>query len=356
MTESDESLSRADIGLLFIAAVVTIPGITIITHGLFGEFGLTVTDITVSTLLTTALVVLYFRQTQMLESQRDLLTQEMNREARQQHTETLRERIREWHGRPESQPIDELTRSLETKLPSVGYSSFNSAPKGGVDTGGPDERPFTVVPHELEGDRYLEDLLDNHAKDLKAQKRYIEYLHRKFEERYAAFDEAFDEAIVKEREKYTLEPNEFFSRWVFNYLVATQRGKYDAFDEARDKALSSVTDSPSEIYGEESGYKIHATEGSSSHAVYAAFLKPDSLNGNLNLSSEIHEDGKETIEEVLAEVETERPYENIGKAASILEDAEDAIRELKHLLVEYDGRPIFTGDCKYLDEAKISPE
>lgn len=53
--------------------------------------------------LTAGLVYLYSRQTSIQEDQQDLLRRELNREVRQGHTETLRKRIRAWHG-----DIDEI--------------------------------------------------------------------------------------------------------------------------------------------------------------------------------------------------------------------------------------------------------
>lgn len=46
-----------------------------------GTVGLTGLNVVASGILTAALVILYFQQTDILDSQRELLTQELNREA-----------------------------------------------------------------------------------------------------------------------------------------------------------------------------------------------------------------------------------------------------------------------------------
>jgi membrane associated rhomboid family serine protease len=77
--------------LLLVAAVVI--GLAVGVYEEFGSVGLTGLSVVVSGILTAALVVLYFHQTSILDAQRELLTQELQREARQQHTETLRTRV-----------------------------------------------------------------------------------------------------------------------------------------------------------------------------------------------------------------------------------------------------------------------
>jgi hypothetical protein len=354
MTENNKRLSRSDIGLLFIAAVVLIPGLAALMHGLLGDFGLTLTDLTVSALLTTALVILYSRQTQMLESQRDLLTQEMNREARQQHTETLRERIRLWHGEPETTATVDPSRSSDTNLPSVGYSSFNSAPTGGVDTIGSDEDEFKVIPYHLTDDRYLHDLLDNHATDLDEQKAEIEELQQKFQSLRKEFKHEFDAAIVEKKDDYSLEPSEYFNQWIFEHLVAEKRGKYENYDGMRERVIGRLREGSTTKHPEEPRIWILANLGDRNRAVYSAVGRSADWDPNMDKKSDIGNETQRIVAEVFDTIESEAPYETIEEAASVLDDGEDAIKELRQLLVEYDGRPIFTGDCKYLKEARLS--
>jgi hypothetical protein len=354
MAENNKRLSRSDIGLLFIAAVVFIPGITAVMHGLLGDLGLTLTDITVSALLTTALVILYSRQTQMLESQRDLLTQEMNREARQQHTETLRERIRLWHGKPATTNTPDQSKSSDTNLPSVGYSSFNSAPTGGVDTNGSDEGEFRVIPYHLTDDRYLRDLLDNHATDLDEKKAEIKELQQKFQSLRKEFREGFDDAIVEKKEGYTIEPAEYFSHWIFEQLVAEKRGKYEDYDDMRERVIGRLREGRITKHPEEPRIWILVNLGDRNQAVYSAVGRSADWDPNIDKKSDIGNETERIVAEVFDAIESEAPYETIEEAASVLDKGEDAIGELKQLLVEYDGRPIFTGDCKYLKEARLS--
>lgn len=70
------------IPLHFLDAVVLVLFLGAAVHQYFGSPGLMVLNLTVSALLTAALVLFYFRRIIILESQRDLLTHELNQETR----------------------------------------------------------------------------------------------------------------------------------------------------------------------------------------------------------------------------------------------------------------------------------
>lgn len=353
MAEIKPESSRATWGLYLLIALIAVPLVGFTMYSLLGDFGLTLTEITVSALLTTSLVILYSKQTQTLESQRDLLTQELNREARQQHTETLRERVRVWHGAPEKTATDDTFRSTSTNLPSVGYSSFKSAPTGGVDRIGSDDDDFKVVPYQLDGDRYLQDLLNNHAKELDDKKEQIEKLHEKFESARDSFKSEFDAAITQQKEEYALEPAEYFTQWLFEHLVGIRRGKHADFDEMRAHVITQIADDTIGSDMDNNRLWIMAKIGKDSRAVYKVVGQSENWDGEKDRRHELQNEGKQVVESVINEVESEFPYETVEEAASVLDEGEEAIDELRQLLVEYDGRPIFTGDCQYLEEARL---
>ena len=58
---------------------------------------------------------------------------------------------------------------------------------------------------------------------------------------------------------------------------------------------------------------------------------------------------------MLNEIESDRPFDEIQSAAKLLDEGQEAIEDLRHTLVEYDGRLVYSGDCKYLREAEIRP-
>lgn len=63
---------------------------------------------------------------------------------------------------------------------------------------------FRVVPEALEDDRYLQDILENHAHDLRELKEDIEQQYEEFDSAREAFYEAYSGGPTVETEEYTL--------------------------------------------------------------------------------------------------------------------------------------------------------
>ncbi|WP_137287717.1 hypothetical protein [Halorussus salinisoli] len=315
---------------------------------------LTAIDIAISAILSAALVALYFKQTRILESQRELLTQELNREARQQHTETLRERVRLWHGNPDRETGETPIDGPDMNLPGVAGASFKTAPVGSYAVTPLDEEEFEIIPSQLQGDRYLQDLLNNHAPDLREAKEEIERLHHRFVSLREEFREEYDESEIVEKEEYKLEPADFFSRWVFEQIVLLGRDRYDGLEDLQDVAISRLEKGDSGVHSDEPLIWIRVDRGGgSSFAIYSASIDDYNREELNELRSSAEEDTKELVEQALTKIDKEHPYSLAYEAAEVLDDAKEAIEELERILMEYEGRPIYTGDCKYLDEAKI---
>ena len=94
--------------------------------------------------------------------------------------------------------------------------------------------------------------------------------------------------------------------------------------------------------------------GRTSFAVYGATWEEDIDREDIRSQQEtVEAEAAELIEEVLDRVEQQRPYEPVVEAAETLDAAAEAVDRLEKLLVEYHGRPIYPGDCHYLDETQI---
>lgn len=215
----------------------------------FGGAGLTILNLAVSGVLSAALVILYFRQSSILESQKDLITQELNREARQQHTETLRERVIEWHGDPGLEGTDIPFGDSDFNFPTIARASFRSAPTGMSAALNGDE-PFQVIPDQLQGDRYLADLLENHAPDLRETAEEIERLHDEFTTLQEEFREKYDDGVVERKSGYTIEPDEFLSKWIFQLVVMEERDRLGGFDDIRDRAMHMFEEGRTSVHDE----------------------------------------------------------------------------------------------------------
>lgn len=320
----------------------------------FGSAGLTILDVIISAILTAALVILYFRQTSILKSQRNLLNQELNREARQQHTETLRKRVRIWHGNPDQEVAEDLFEGPDSNTPTVQASSFEAAPFNGYTLAFAEDEPFRVIPSRLQGDRYLQDLLANHAPDLRETKEEIQQLHARFDSLREEFLAGYDSAPVYEMEEYTLEPDEYFNHWLFRLLVRYERGILEDVSELRERAHTELERGGPSLQVEDSRIWIRVDiGGGSKFAIYGADFGTAGQETLQEYRMPVMEEVEERLDDILDRVEHGMPYKSTVEAAEALDEGDAAIERLEQLLVEYDGRPIYPGDCKYLEEARI---
>jgi hypothetical protein len=351
--------------LLLVAGLVTVLSSGV--YLFYDSTGLTALNIAVSAVLSAALVLLYFKQTRILESQKDLLTQELNREARQQHTETLRERVRAWHGEPDRENAEVTFEGSELNIPSIAGASFISAPTGTFAAMRQEDKPFQVIPDQLQGDRYIDDLLNNHAPDIQSTKREIEDLHDEFEELRQEFMSEHT-GVTREREEYTITPTDYLSHWIFQLVVLEERGFLEDLNDLRDRAWSEFERGGTSLNKEASRIWIQIEKGGGNNiAVYSAIfdeidgdelVEPSAFFDNTDKEEQdfrevIKEDAKDAVEIVLEKIAREHPYELAHEAAEVLDEAEEAVAELEQILIEYEGRPIYPGDCKYLEEARI---
>jgi len=357
MIQTDEKRDQLKL-ILYLTGVASL--LILVGSGVYiylNESWIIVVELAVSGVLTAALVILYFRQTAILDSQKNLLTQELNREARQQHTETLRKRVRIWHGNPDKQTSQNPLEGPENNLPAISQSAFQSAPTGFHVLKFEDEIDFQVVPHQLQGDRYLEDLLENHAPDLKDAKSEIEQLYDEFKTLRNEFGESYDGGEVIEKEHYVLTPADYLANWVFNYLVRLRRGYISSIGEVKGRAISDLESAETTVYPDDSRVWVQSSVGGHRYrAIYAADM--DSADGGAlqDIRGEAKEAVKPVIQQIFERVDEEYPYTLANEAADVLDGAEEATRELERILIEYEGRPIYPGDCKYLREARIESD
>lgn len=340
--------------VIFVLVAVVLVGVAIGVYQAIGSGGLTGLNVVVSGILTTGLVLLYAQQTSILDAQRELLTQELNREARQQHTETLRKRVEIWHGNPELEQSDDVFDESDLNLPQVYGASFESAPRESYVAFSEDE-PFHVIPTQLRGDRYLEDLLNNHAPELRETTEEIVQLQEEFVQLRSTFVEEFDEAPTQDMEAYVLEPQDRLGQWLFELLVLLERGRLEDFDELREQAWANFERGDDGRHREESKLFIRAELGNRvSTPVYVATWQDEAdqeaIQGELEI---VQEEVVDIVEGVLDRVETNRPYGLTEEGAERLDAAAKEVNELENRLVEYHGRPIYPGDCEYLEETQI---
>lgn len=299
-----------------------------------------------SVLLTGGLVYLYWQQ-------QNLLKRELNRDVRHRHTETLRKRIRAWHG-----DIDELGVSDdagffsdETNLPKVlGASVEPAAPL--IDVVGRDTG-FRVVPEAIEDDRYLRDLLENHASELRELKEEIEQLYQDYESAEREFRSDFSDGPEIETDGYLLKPTAYFDEWVFEKAVILNRDHLDTDKETlRAIAEDSMDESSARSDPAAVSYTADA-RGSARVYTYEAQLKSGELDDLEGYGDEIEGEVLEIYHDAIDDLGSDGVYRHAVEAAQILDEMAEKIEELKAKLVEYEGHPLYMGDCPYLDEATL---
>lgn len=246
-----------------------------------------------------------------------LLHRQNNRERRSYHTDTLRERVREWY----------------EHLPEMHLTEVESAEPTYV-LGESDE--FRVAPQRLEDDNYFQDLLENHAVELRQHKTRIEELHGQFAALKEDFVQEFDDTGPIESAPLDLEATSRYPDWVFDralILERTERTNEDLYKMA-EQALERNTSADNE----ETQYPSNA---GNSYSIIVTRPRDDSV-----------EDDKEIVANALKEaidrVDEYEDYEIAAEAASILNEIESEIEALEKKLVEYEGMATYPGDCKYI--------
>lgn len=347
----------------------SILGIGILSWTLIGDVGVTILNVTISGLLTASLALLYSQQADILRSQRDLQTDELNREVRMQHTETLRERVREWHGAPD-QTVDNWTiEGPDLNIPSVGATDIRSAPNR--EPAFPSGEVFTVVPHTIKNDRYLEDLLENHAPELASKKQEIKELHAKFREHRGRFVVDFEESHLDSEQldspvsinhelhgskRFTMYPKQQLGEVVFEVLVMLRRGIFEEMNEAIDYVSKNIDEGKlTKVANREAFVKAYSEEDIKRPIFRLQCQNPPLIHPS-ECEHQISDEVSEVVIDILMQVNSPQPPESVIEAAELLDDTREAVKELERILIEYEGRPVYTGDCKYLEEAKIQPK
>lgn len=304
-------------------------------------------------ILTTGLVYLYKRQTNIQENQQELLKSELNREVRRGHTEILRERIRYWHGDLEEVGSSgaEPWISDDTRLPSVRGADVEPAPPSINQAIG--ESEFRVIPEDIEDDRFLKDLLENHADDLQNLKTNIEQQYEEFDRKRVNFQENCPPGEVIETDEFVLEPMSAYTRWLFERAVLLNRENSRKDKEKMKRIVESRL--PDSVSGNsENGSKFYSPKGlDGGKSTYQAIPKSGNIEDLDEYDAEIEEALIRIHNEAIENIGSDGHYEYAVEAAQILDEMAKSIQELKGKLVEYEGQPIFLGDCEYLEEVTI---
>ena len=333
---------------LVVASILLFAGIA---WTLGGRSGMEFAGVVTSGILTAALVALYYNQTTLLEDQINLRAQEINREVRMSHTETLRQRIHAWLGADEIpqtfDSVEDLIRDSGERLPKVTATDVEPAEAFVHSFDDPDE--FRVVPINLERDRYFSDLLQNHAPELQERRKEINQLYSEFAEHRERFKTYFQGVSLNE-DGLRAKPDVYLRDCIFEGIVKIERGRSDSWEDELESIMNGFNEGGNISPQED---EIMFMQGiRERRSLYRAIPEDQSVH---DISDETAQGlAKAALRETVDRINTdEDPYRDVVKAAVILDTLEQELRELRAGLIEYAGRPVFPGDCKYLDEATL---
>lgn len=328
------------------------------------ERWLTALNVGVSAILTAALVSLYYGQISVLQSQEDLKRTEINMEIRKQHTEALRKRVAAWHGNTEptqmsDNPLPVPRNDDERGLPRANSTGFSSAP-GEVDVAVPfEDREFDVVPIGLQDDPFLDDFVNNHANDVNKCVKSIERHQAKFDSLRSQFVDSLDLNFGPVDESYEIEWASGLPIWVFSELLRfAQRTDNEEKPQERHQNISnyvkymSDTVQVSGVQPQKNSFTLrHRTDGPVVAIVKLSELEMTDIG---EIKQDVISYFESRFQLKLESVVEEWPDQTVARALRELQQGEEAIEELEQKLEEYAGRPIYDGDCKYINNADVS--
>ncbi|WP_411963360.1 hypothetical protein [Haloferax sp. YSMS24] len=299
-----------------------------------------------SVVLTFMLVVLYAKQ-------QGLLKRELNREVRWKHTETLKRRIREWHGDMDNiglpdDPVEQIQNG--SNLPVVKSASVEPAPA--VISFGGEEDDFRVIPETIEDDRYLQDLLENHAPDLRELKETIEDLNEEFVAAQEAFVDECPEGETIDADGYHLRPREYNPEWVFQRAVRIHRSLYET-DKDREKDIAESQIQGTNSADPERAVFWYSPVSDGGRSTYEVEFDSGDLERTDRFEDEIEEELVRIHQEAIDDVHADGVYRHTVEAAKTLDEMQRAVEELRAKLVEHEGHPLYSEDCPHIEDAVL---
>lgn len=346
-----------------VAAVVSLIGILVQSN--FGDRGpqiLTILNIAVSAALTAALIILYYRQSSILQSQKDLKQKEINLEIRKEHTKVLQQRVVAWHGDTEPARLTDSSLSeqqTDSGLPQVEDLGFKSA-DGETPTAEPiEESEFNTIPSSLRDDPFLEDFLQNHAKEVERIRKRIERHQSSFSSYREDFIDEFNQNIGQVEESYEIEWEDDFPLWVFNrMLIFIQKqekvkncGEYRDIENYIEFLCGNIEVDDNPVKGLELRFKDKNRQDETTIA--------SSKNIEKERATEIPENkilnaGKVGLRRELTPVIKNWPHKKIENAAEELESGKEEVNRLDIKLERYARRPVYNHDCEYIESIDVS--
>ncbi|SHL68590.1 hypothetical protein [Haladaptatus paucihalophilus] len=334
----DDSSLRIILAMIVIATVVPPIGYKYLN---LGEGYANILLGSTQTMASIILILVTWKYTQSTRESVDILYKQHRHKQQQEHTEILRKRVEHWLGdRNEKMARAERIPDSGT-LPRVTTTSIESA-KGESLYG--HDSIFRAAPRFLEEDRYFQDLLDYHASDLRELKDEIEEKHEKFDTLRQQFEAEIINDKVCEILPSGVQPARNFGEWAFCKVLAIERSNNDASYYA--DIAKSVAENKYHI-NDHKDKEVWYFSGDNSTELVVKWNRPSNPKiGKPNVGP--------SLENIVLSLDEHPSYSTGKEAATIMDSIAEDCKELEETLIEYRGRMVYPGDCKYLEESSLS--
>lgn len=247
----------------------------------------------------------------------DLFRRELELETQRNHAETLQIRTQKW--------LDNLPEVSETDIPLF------------TDVEADDS---FAIPQTLQSDPYFEDLLENHATDLKHHIDAIESKYTDFQEIREDFIESLDMSVMFPDTRKIVVLEENYGIWLFERILLLERTDNDEDD------LQLAVENAFEDESYEEDDVIYLVGDSMQERQRPIFVYHYQRSTASNRRDSYWNRVWSGIPKYhIRNIEAYPKYEEAVQAAELLDDLEEEINQLEKDLIEYNEVPRFGGEC-----------
>lgn len=327
--------------LLSLLVVAVVAALSVLVTTVFGPGGparvsavteeATLVAAAANVLITLALAAIYLRQNAILDRHGDILDRQVYAQVAAPHADTLRTRVVEpWLGDLEDfAGYVEAAGNPETGIPRVTAGGFVSA----GDTTPRESDEVRVMPDQVATEVFTEDFLQNHAPEVATLCDEIETAATEHANQRRAFDAPAEWRDPLAGRTPAIDPAENFDAWAFERAVMLESDDWDV------ESLS--------------GRATRAARTQSTGRLFAGDTESPAGRGVVSVRGTVDKYRAErTVDEALSDVievidATETPS-TVSEAANRLDRLDNDCVELWQRLVEYHGRSIYPGDCRFV--------
>ena len=329
------------LALLSLVVLAVVAALSVLVTTVFGPGGparvaavtgeATLVAAAANVLVTLALAAIYLRQNAILDRHGDILDRQVRAQVAAPHADTLRRRVIEpWLGDlDDAAGYAEAAGEPETGIPRVTAGGFVSA----GDTLPRESDEVRVMPEQVAAEPFTEDFLQNHAPDVAELCDEIETTAKEYADQRREFDAPSEWRDPLVGRTPAIEPAGNFDAWAFERAVML---------ESDDWTVTRL-----------SGRASNAVEQQSTERLFAGDPESPAGRGVVKVAANVDRYRAEravddALSDVIETIDTLGTPPEVSQAANRLDRLDDDCVELWQRLVEYRGRSIYPGDCRFV--------